>query len=1415
MTNSLILKLTFNVCALILCVDSNRVDRSIDSFDVSSVENDVFYDSNPNPGQNKHKKFTIEELMTMKFPTRISDDIDADPCKSRDEKQGDIAVTNAYFESEMKLERSARSLPDDIPIKTQETLYYKELNKYKHELNDGLQVEEEGLEQYQKLKELNTIKMKKSKLEKAPNEINGTNENTHKMSILSDEEQIRNIKKLYFNILKPSRLLENIGHMVGQNKDQDTTKTTVDVGDITKEVQDQTRVINVKISDEMQAATNELVLGDHVKYTTDNNSLFSDKEQLIKSESHDFKTKNKVHIEHSNDNAKPIEPVDDVDPAIKITDAFLSHIRHGRKHKHLYNDTDVPPSSNYNYYGDHQGRKISPKFDQKFENFRKELPDEKKMNISKDDNHDELQQIHEAKRSITAQQTLSNEIVIVNNSSGRINKENETMPDKTVTNSARLGAKTKRILSNNVTSDDSFTISSNSFSHGGGGSSTEPHRQKTYHQNSSFPPPNDTTVEVSLFPLPDSYQQHHHRDIRAATARKERIWDHGVIPYEIDSNFGGQHKALFKQAMRHWENFTCVKFVERNTVEHPNYILFTEKPCGCCSFVGKRGNGQQAISIGKNCDKFGIVVHELGHVVGFWHEHTRPDRDNHVQIIRENIMNGQDYNFNKLTEEEVNSLGLQYDYDSIMHYARNTFSKGSYLDTIQPIDYQRRGTSKRPEIGQRIKLSEGDIAQTNLLYKCARCGRTFQESSGQFSSPPSPANVAILPDTGERCEWRITATHGERIVLNITELDIFKSDNCRSDYLEIKDGYWHKSKLIGRYCGKGKLEDPIVSSGSRMLITYVTSPNQIGHRGFSVNYEAVCGGEWSLVDTPTGHLESPNYPEDYQSNKECVWKLTAPAEFQVALKFQSFEIENHDQCTYDYVEIRDGHAPDSPIIGTFCGYKLPPDIKSSGTKLMIKFVSDGSVQKPGFSAVFMKEFDECALEDHGCEHICKNVLGGYECHCKIGYELHSDGKTCVDACGGILDTPNGTLTSPSFPDFYIKNKTCIWEIVAPPQYRISLNFTHFDIEGNNLFQSSCEYDNLTVFSKIGDTFKGQGVYCGSKLPPVIMSEGNALRIEFHSDNSVQKSGFSAYYFTDKDECMTNNGGCQHECRNTIGSYVCSCHNGYTLLENGHDCKEGGCKYEITTPTGIIKTPNHPDYYPSKRECIWHFTTTPGHRIKLVFQEFELEPHQTCAYDHVVMYDGDSPDSLTLGRFCGVKVPYPIITGSNQLYMMFKSDASVQRKGFIATHTTVCGGHLQAQDYKRHLYSHARFGVENYGKSMDCDWTIEAEPGKNVQLTFLTFDIETNKDCEYDYVEVYSGLDSSVSQASYGRFCGNTNPTDIISISEGLLVRFRSDDTVTGKGFSASYTAIDTNESKEFSEIDDDEDDDKFDGAMRR
>jgi len=87
----------------------------------------------------------------------------------------------------------------------------------------------------------------------------------------------------------------------------------------------------------------------------------------------------------------------------------------------------------------------------------------------------------------------------------------------------------------------------------------------------------------------------------------------------------------------------------------------------------------------------------------------------------------------------------------------------------------------------------------------------------------------------------------------------------------------------------------------------------------------VCGGDIQL--TRDQSIDSPNYPLDYMPDKECVWRITAPDNHQVALKFQSFELEKHDGCAYDYVEIRDGNQSDSRLIGRFCGDKLPPNIK--------------------------------------------------------------------------------------------------------------------------------------------------------------------------------------------------------------------------------------------------------------------------------------------------------------------------------------------------------------------------------------------------------------------------------------------------------------------------------------------------------
>ena len=130
------------------------------------------------------------------------------------------------------------------------------------------------------------------------------------------------------------------------------------------------------------------------------------------------------------------------------------------------------------------------------------------------------------------------------------------------------------------------------------------------------------------------------------------------------------------------EQETCLKFQFRTFGDR---IQFTNGS-GCSSYVGRQGRGKQAVTLGRGCYTVGIILHELLHALGIWHEQSRPDRDNYICVITENIQERYRFAFQKRNSYQIDYHGEGYDYSSIMHYGLSAFKKSPGLHTIEISD---------------------------------------------------------------------------------------------------------------------------------------------------------------------------------------------------------------------------------------------------------------------------------------------------------------------------------------------------------------------------------------------------------------------------------------------------------------------------------------------------------------------------------------------------------------------------------------------------------------------------------------------------------------------------------------------------------------------------------------------------------
>jgi hypothetical protein len=198
-------------------------------------------------------------------------------------------------------------------------------------------------------------------------------------------------------------------------------------------------------------------------------------------------------------------------------------------------------------------------------------------------------------------------------------------------------------------------------------------------------------------------------------------WTDGVVPFEIMDGFTEAERIVLINAMNHISERTNVCFKKRTTEsQYIKFVPYTVQQLGwsggqsyvgkCPLFVCPDGQEIKLSAVGNR-----TVRHEIAHALGLWHEQSREDRDENVEILWDNIEANRSGNFNRHTIDGID-VG-SYDFDSLMHYGATAFGKkvnGVRLQTIRS-----RRNARDTSFGS-SSLTAGDIAGINSMYPVAR-----------------------------------------------------------------------------------------------------------------------------------------------------------------------------------------------------------------------------------------------------------------------------------------------------------------------------------------------------------------------------------------------------------------------------------------------------------------------------------------------------------------------------------------------------------------------------------------------------------------------------------------------------------------------------------------------------------------------
>ncbi len=312
------------------------------------------------------------------------------------------------------------------------------------------------------------------------------------------------------------------------------------------------------------------------------------------------------------------------------------------------------------------------------------------------------------------------------------------------------------------------------------------------------------------------------------------------IPYVITSGTGDLSN-LNAAIMQFNSTFSNIQFVAYTTqTDYVNFYFDPNNFSGECEATVGRAGGEQQVGGSGSC-ALPTILHELGHVVGLWHEQSRPDRDTYVSVNYDNLIKGSISNFNQIYDNAQETT--LFDYASIMEYPAFSFSRNG---------------------GPAIESIPAGIPLSNLTgYSAADIDgieRLYGNAPKSVTITSNPPGLQVIVDgatitTPQVFSWAINSTHTLDIPSGVQSLagDIVNSTTSTTFYYTY--GRWNDSTAASHSItilpGNG---EPATPAKSPAVTTYSANFIQL------VPYAA------TVYPTGTGSVTPSPAPQSYSGS---------------------------------------------------------------------------------------------------------------------------------------------------------------------------------------------------------------------------------------------------------------------------------------------------------------------------------------------------------------------------------------------------------------------------------------------------------------------------------------------------------------------------------------------------------------------